>query len=100
LCSFYLVGVAYGISSGQHSSRHCSRPGCSEEAAVTLTYDYAQSQVWLDRLAGERDPHAYDLCVRHADRLTPPNGWQLRDRRPAAESTRPRYAPAYGAIAV
>jgi hypothetical protein len=40
------------------------------------------AQVWLDELAGERDPHAYDLCHRHADRLTAPQGWQVRDRRP------------------
>jgi len=36
---------------------------------------------WLDPLAPERDPHAYDLCERHAGRLAPPQGWQLRDRR-------------------
>jgi hypothetical protein len=48
---------------------------------VTLTYRYANSQVWLDELASERDPHAYDLCGRHAARLTAPRGWQVRDRR-------------------
>jgi len=37
--------------------------------------------VWLDDLASERDPHAYDLCGRHAERLTAPRGWQVRDRR-------------------
>jgi hypothetical protein len=48
---------------------------------VTLTYDYAHAHAWLDPLAAERDPHAYDLCERHACRLTPPRGWALRDRR-------------------
>ena len=48
---------------------------------VTLTYQYSHAQVWLDDLAPERDPHAYDLCDRHADRLTAPQGWQVRDRR-------------------
>jgi hypothetical protein len=62
-------------------ARHCSRTGCSEGAAVTLTYQYSVAQVWLDDLADERDPHAYDLCDRHADRLTAPQGWQVRDRR-------------------
>jgi len=62
-------------------SRHCSRTGCSERAAVTLTYQYGQAQVWLDDLTHERDPHAYDLCGRHAARLTVPQGWVLRDRR-------------------
>jgi hypothetical protein len=37
--------------------------------------------VWLDALTGERDPHCYDLCDRHAERLSVPNGWQLEDRR-------------------
>ena len=62
-------------------TRHCSRTGCSEAAAVTLTYQYAHAQVWLDELADERDPHAYDLCERHAVRLTAPQGWQVLDRR-------------------
>ena len=42
-------------------------------------------QVWLDHLAAERDPHAYDLCDRHAGRLTAPQGWQVRDRRPPSQ---------------
>ncbi|HWL45713.1 MAG TPA: DUF3499 family protein [Ilumatobacter sp.] len=67
--------MAYG------SSRQCSRTGCSEAAAVTLTYQYGSAQVWLDALAAERDPHAYDLCARHAERLKAPQGWQVRDRR-------------------
>jgi Protein of unknown function (DUF3499) len=62
-------------------TRQCSRTGCAERATVTLSYQYGRAQVWLDPLAGERDPHAYDLCERHAGRLTVPQGWQLRDRR-------------------
>jgi hypothetical protein len=64
------------------SARHCSRPGCSERATVTLTYVYARSQVWLDDLRAERDPHASDLCRRHAERQSVPQGWHLADRRP------------------
>jgi len=37
--------------------------------------------VWLDDLLGERDPHAYDLCRRHATRLSVPQGWHVADRR-------------------
>lgn len=62
-------------------TRQCSRTGCSDDAEVTLTYHYARSQVWLDDLSPERDPHAYDLCGRHAGRLTAPQGWQVLDRR-------------------
>lgn len=63
------------------AERQCSRTGCSERAEVTLTYDYARSHVWLDRLSDERDPHAYDMCARHAARLSVPSGWHLDDRR-------------------
>lgn len=56
---------------------------------MTLTYQYAHAQVWIDELAPERDPHAYDLCQRHGERLTAPRGWQVRDRRePAHPVTR------------
>ena len=65
-------------------ARQCSRTGCSDHAAVTLTYQYAHAQVWLDVLSAERDPHAYDLCARHASRLTAPQGWQVLDRRAPA----------------
>ncbi|HUV19739.1 MAG TPA: DUF3499 family protein [Ilumatobacteraceae bacterium] len=61
--------------------RQCSRTGCAERGAVTLTYHYGRSQVWLDDLTAERDPHAYDLCDRHAERLSVPTGWYLDDRR-------------------
>ena len=81
-------------------ARHCSRTGCSEAAAVTLTYQYAVAQVWLDDLADERDPHAYDLCDRHANRLTAPQGWQVRDRRRARPQLSVAGAEAYVALAV
>jgi hypothetical protein len=77
------VVAVYGVV----AMRQCSRSGCSESAAVTLTYQYAHAQVWLDALTGERDPHAYDMCDRHADRLTAPRGWQVRDRREPARPT-------------
>lgn len=81
-------------------ARQCTRTGCSETATVTLTYQYAQSQVWLDVLANERDPHAYDLCARHADRLTAPQGWQVRDRRRVAVTDAVPAMAMYHAVAV
>jgi hypothetical protein len=63
------------------STRQCTRTGCSERAKVSLTYDYDQSHAWLDPLLSERDPHAYDMCERHAERLSVPYGWHLEDRR-------------------
>lgn len=62
-------------------ARQCSRTGCAAPADATLTYQYGRSFVWLDDLAADRDPHSYDLCQRHAARLSVPNGWRLEDRR-------------------
>ncbi len=68
---------------------------------MTLTYQYSLAQVWLDELAGDRDPHAYDLCHRHADRLTAPQGWQVRDRRRSRAGLGVAEAePSYVAMAV
>ncbi|WP_083915019.1 DUF3499 family protein [Ilumatobacter nonamiensis] len=63
------------------TERQCSRSGCSDAAAVTLSYHYGQSQVWIDYLSPEREPHMYDMCDRHAERLSVPQGWHLDDRR-------------------
>ena len=63
------------------ADRQCTRTGCAERAAVTLAYHYGQSQVWLEDLLPERDPHSYDLCEAHAARLSVPQGWHLDDRR-------------------
>jgi Protein of unknown function (DUF3499) len=69
--------------------RQCSRTGCSDRATVTLTYQYSRSQVWLDELTDERDPHGYDMCPAHAGRLSAPQGWHVLDRRrPLATVTR------------
>ena len=62
-------------------SRVCARPGCRDAATATFVYDYAERTTWLDALAGERHPMAYDLCPAHADALTVPRGWRLVDRR-------------------
>ncbi|MGE3620131.1 MAG: DUF3499 family protein [Acidimicrobiia bacterium] len=62
-------------------SRMCARPGCSLEAAATLTYDYVARRVWVGDLEAERHPMAYDLCADHADGLRVPQGWALEDRR-------------------
>jgi hypothetical protein len=53
---------------------------CSETAEATLSYDYGRGTAWIERLAAERDPHAYDLCPRHAARVSVPHGWRLDDR--------------------
>lgn len=62
-------------------TRQCSRTGCASPAVATLAYQYGEARVWIDVLADERDPHSYDLCARHAARVSVPNGWHLDDRR-------------------
>ncbi|MDY3048353.1 MAG: DUF3499 family protein [Rothia sp. (in: high G+C Gram-positive bacteria)] len=59
------------------SSRQCSRQTCQREAIYTLTYAYAESTAVIGPLSEHREPHAYDLCQFHADRLTAPQGWSV-----------------------
>ncbi len=44
---------------------------------ATLTYVYADSIAVLGPLATYAEPHAYDLCSGHADRLSAPQGWSV-----------------------
>ncbi len=62
-------------------SRTCARPGCNRPAAATLSYHYAERTVWLEACHAEPHPANHDLCAAHADRLSPPLGWHLEDRR-------------------
>ncbi|HWU47828.1 MAG TPA: DUF3499 family protein [Humibacter sp.] len=59
------------------SRRPCSKVACSREAVATLTYDYADSMAVLGPLALTAEPHTYDLCSAHAERLSVPQGWQV-----------------------
>ena len=58
-------------------SRRCSRSGCAQPAAATLTYVYAESTAVVGPLATFSEPHSYDLCEFHAQRLTVPLGWEV-----------------------
>ena len=57
--------------------RACSRASCRRMATMTLTYIYAESVAVVGPLATYSEPHAYDLCEIHAERLTVPNGWEV-----------------------
>ncbi|HSZ30055.1 MAG TPA: DUF3499 domain-containing protein [Pseudonocardiaceae bacterium] len=59
------------------SARRCSRTGCTNPAVATLTYAYADSTAVVGPLATSSEPHSYDLCERHALRLTAPRGWDV-----------------------
>lgn len=43
----------------------------------TLTYVYRDSTAVLGPLAAYVEPHSYDLCAKHAERLTVPRGWDV-----------------------
>ncbi len=75
------TGIIANDAVAATTDRQCSRTGCAEPAAATLTYHYDRSQAWLDPLSESRDPHSYDLCERHAARISVPHGWHLDDRR-------------------
>lgn len=57
--------------------RTCSRASCRRMATMTLTYIYSESTAVVGPLATYSEPHAYDLCEIHAERLTVPNGWEV-----------------------
>ncbi|MFC4531588.1 DUF3499 domain-containing protein [Sphaerisporangium dianthi] len=57
--------------------RSCSRTACRQPAVFTLTYVYADSTAVLGPLATYVEPHCYDLCADHAERLTAPRGWEV-----------------------
>jgi len=57
--------------------RRCSRTACGRQAVATLTYVYADSTAVLGPLATYHEPHCYDLCSEHSERLTAPRGWQV-----------------------
>jgi len=65
------------MKSQLHVGRGCSRVGCRSTATMTLTYIYAESTAVVGPLATFSEPHAYDLCSVHGERLKVPHGWKV-----------------------
>ena len=59
------------------ASRKCSRASCTSAAIKTLTYIYSDSTAVLGPLSTYAEPHNYDLCAAHSERLTVPVGWSV-----------------------
>ena len=57
----------------------CTR--CGAPAAAVMTFNYSDGAVWMDDLSDPIDKYGYLMCADHADRMTPPHGWTLTDRR-------------------
>ncbi len=69
--------------------RRCSRTACGRPAVATLTYVYADSTAVLGPLATYAEPHCYDLCAEHSERLTAPRGWEVVRLADASGPSRP-----------
>jgi Protein of unknown function (DUF3499) len=54
---------------------------CGSPSAAFMSFSYPNSAVWLDDLVADDMPFGYALCADHADRMIPPQGWTLTDRR-------------------
>lgn len=61
----------------RQTPRYCSKIGCQEPASGTLTYVYADQEAVVGPLSAQPEPHSYDLCGPHADRLSAPQGWRV-----------------------
>lgn len=55
----------------------------------TLTYVYADSTAVLGPLATYAEPHCYDLCLMHSERLTAPIGWEVVRITPDPDALKP-----------
>ena len=55
----------------------------------TLTYVYADSTAVLGPLATYAEPHCYDLCQVHSERMTVPRGWEVVRLEPDPDALRP-----------
>lgn len=56
---------------------------------ATLTYVYADSTAVLGPLATYAEPHCYDLCMMHSERLTAPRGWEIVRITPDPDALKP-----------
>jgi hypothetical protein len=69
--------------------RRCSRTACRRPAVATLTYVYGDQTAVLGPLATFAEPHAYDLCDEHSERLSAPRGWEVMRLAPDPDTIGP-----------
>ena len=56
---------------------------------ATLTYVYSDQTAVLGPLATYAEPHAYDLCEAHSERLSAPRGWEIMRLAPDPDALGP-----------
>lgn len=71
------------------TGRRCTRTGCSSIATSTLTYIYADSTAVLGPLSTFPEPHAFDLCDNHMQRMTVPKGWTVIEHQSGSSKDEP-----------
>jgi hypothetical protein len=54
-----------------------------------LTYVYSDQTAVLGPLATYAEPHAYDLCEAHSERLSAPRGWEIMRLAPDPDALGP-----------
>ena len=69
--------------------RRCTRSACSQRAVATLTYVYADQTAVLGLLATYAEPHTYDLCAEHSQRMSAPQGWDVLRLAPDPSTVEP-----------
>ena len=84
-----LIRESRGILTRVSLARKCSKPSCTRSAVATLTYVYADGTAVLGPLATYAEPHCYDLCQTHSERLTAPRGWEVVRLQPDPEALKP-----------
>ena len=57
----------------------------------TLTYVYADQTAVLGPLATFAEPHSYDLCTSHSQRLSAPRGWSVLRLAPDPSTLEPSH---------
>jgi len=72
-------------------ARRCTRSACSQRAVATLTYVYADQTAVLGPLATYAEPHTYDLCSDHSQRMSAPQGWNVLRLAPDPADVEPTH---------
>jgi hypothetical protein len=58
---------------------------------ATLTYVYADQTAVLGPLATLAEPHTYDLCADHSQRMSAPRGWNVLRLAPDPATVEPSH---------
>ena len=58
---------------------------------ATLTYVYADQTAVLGPLATYAEPHTYDLCGQHTERMSAPQGWNVLRLAPDPADAEPTH---------